>query len=157
MVIYLPYVTLVTYVPVLGLSNSCFRAGYFFLMVSAQTGWNCFLLILQIVKPRTKQIICGIHNHDIWIKYVFFLWYDNVYCAEGHTEVNISVKQSWNFLSQNLDNGNIPKVFLTLKFFFEVTVLATVTLHGVHNKIFVWPKQIFLVCFQIIQHDEKDV
>ena len=34
-------------------------------------------------------------NIFFWTKYFFFLWYDDVYRAEGHRAVDISVKPSW--------------------------------------------------------------
>ena len=63
--------------------------------VSAQTGLNWFLLSLQTAKPSTKKRYCRFHHQDFWIKYFFFLWCDNGYRAEGHTEVTISFSQSW--------------------------------------------------------------
>ena len=52
--LYLLYDTLLTYVPVSGLSNASFRAGNF-LAISAQTGSNWFLLIFQTAKLTTKK------------------------------------------------------------------------------------------------------
>ena len=63
--------------------------------VSVQTGLNWFLLSLQTAKPSDKIRYCCYHHQDFWTKYIFFLCYDDVYRAEGHTAVDISVKQSW--------------------------------------------------------------
>ena len=63
--------------------------------VSVQIGLNWFLLSLQTAKPSDKKIYCRYHHQDFWTEYFFFLWYDDVYRAEGHTAVDISVKQSW--------------------------------------------------------------
>ena len=65
------------------------------LTVSAQTGLNWFLLSLQTAKPSYKKRYCCFHHQDFWTKYFFFLWYDDVYRAEGHTAVDICVKHSW--------------------------------------------------------------
>ena len=45
-------------------------------------------------KPSTKERYCCFRHQDFWTKYFFFLRYDDVYRAEGHTEVDICVKQS---------------------------------------------------------------
>ena len=37
---------------------------------------------------------CCFHHQDFWTKYFFFLWYDDVYSAEGHKAEDICVKQS---------------------------------------------------------------
>ena len=105
-------------------------------------------------------------QQNFWTKYFFFLalaqGYDDVYHAEGHTEVEVSVKQIWKKVSQNLDDGNMPRFFSTLKIFTEVATLVApggfsliVGLHVVHTKIIVWPSQIFLVFFKKFQHDKK--
>ena len=86
-----------TYVPVFGLSNSNFRA------ISAQTGLNWFLLSFHTAKPSTKKRNCCYNHPDFWTKYFFFLRYDDVYRAEGHTHA---------------------KVFSTMKIFMEVALLA---------------------------------
>ena len=66
--------------------------------VSAQTYLNWFLLSLQTAKFSDKNRYCRFHHQDFRTKYFFLLWYEDVYCAEGHTAVDISVKQSWNKL-----------------------------------------------------------
>ena len=62
---------------------------------SAQNGFNWFLLSLQTAKPSDKKRYCCFHHQDFWTKYFFFLWYDDVYRAEGHMAVEICVKHSW--------------------------------------------------------------
>ena len=76
-----------------------------FLTVSAQTDSNCFflLLILQIAKPPTKKREIVVFIINIFGLNVSFLSYDNIYHAEGHTEVEITEKPSWeNIYSQIL-------------------------------------------------------
>ena len=77
-----------------GLSNSSFRA-VFAVTVFAQTGVNWFLTASKQPNLQTKKRYCRFHQQDFWTKYFFFLWYDDVYRAEGHTAVDICVKRSW--------------------------------------------------------------
>ena len=63
--------------------------------VSVQTCLNWFLLSFETAKPSDKTRYCRYHHQDFWTKYLFFLCYDDVYRAEGHTAVDIGVKQSW--------------------------------------------------------------
>ena len=63
--------------------------------VSVQTGLNWFPLSLQTAKHSDKKKYCRYHYQDFWTEFFFFLWYDDVYRAEGHAGVDISVKQSW--------------------------------------------------------------
>ena len=85
--------------------------------VSAQTGLNWFLLSLQTAKP-SDIFFFFFHYKDFWTKYFFLLLYDDVYRAEGHTAVEICVKQSWKKL--------YIKILMreTLKNFTEVATLA---------------------------------
>ena len=128
---------------------------------SAQGKW-----FIRPEKSRQHRKIWHSQMHfwqqNFWTKYFFFLGYDDVYHAEGHTEVEVSVKQIWKKVSQNLDDGNMPRFFSTLKIFTEVATLVApggfsliVGLHVVHTKIIVWPSQIFLVFFKKFQHDKK--
>ena len=93
--LYLSYATLLTYVSILGaeqfqfLCNVFFFYGFFsnwFKLVPAHP-WNS-----QTLNQKKN---CCYHLQDFFIEFFFFLWCDNGYRAEGHTEITISVKQSW--------------------------------------------------------------
>ena len=53
-----------------------------------------YVHVLGTKKGETKNIL-SFPSSIFWSKYFFFLWYDDVYCGEGHTSVDICVKQSW--------------------------------------------------------------
>ena len=87
--------------------------------VSAQTGLNWFLLSLQTASPSTKKKYCCFLHQYFWIEYCFFLWYDDVYRAEGHTEVDISVKQSWKKLYLKILMRETFHVFFNIEEFYR--------------------------------------
>ena len=132
--------------------------------VSAQTWLNCFLLSLQTAKPSDKNIYCRFNHQDFWTEYFFFLWYDDVYHAEGHTAVDISVKKSWKKLHLEVLMRETCLGFFNIDNFTKVATLAAsggffeiFSPHVVHTKIFVWPSGIFSVFCSTLQHHEKVV
>ena len=133
--------------------------------VSVQTGLNWFLLSLQTAKPSDKKIYCRYHHQDFWTEYFFFLWYDDVYLAEGHTAVDISVKQSWKKLYLKilmrvtcLGFSNIEEFYRSCNFGCFWWIFKNIKpIQYIHTKIFVWPSQIFYVFSLIFPHPEKVV
>ena len=98
-----------------GPSNSNFCAGFFLRIFGGgwKTGSNWFLLS----QTFNQKKILSLTSSRFWTKYFFFLRYDDVYRAEGHMEVDIGVKQIWRKkLSQNLDDGNMPRFFQHWRF-----------------------------------------
>ena len=86
---------------------------------SAQTGLNWFLLSLQTAKPSGKtRYLCFNHQY-FWFKYIFFLWYDDVYRGEGHTAVDISVKPSWKKLYLKILMRETFHVFFNIEEFYR--------------------------------------
>ena len=73
------------------MSNSSFNEGKF-LVISAQTVVNWFLLILQTAKLLTKNESCCYAFHNWWVENLFSLGFDNNCLAEGHTEAAMCVK-----------------------------------------------------------------
>ena len=71
-------------VPVSGKGN--------FFAISAQTGSNWFLLILQTAKLSTPKESCCYVSQDWWIENLFGLGFDNGCLAEVHTEAAMCVK-----------------------------------------------------------------
>ena len=136
--LYLTYAILVTYVPFFGAEQFQFP---YRVTVSAQTGSNWFLFIIQTGKPLKKNCFT---IKIFLIQYFFFFWCDNSYHAEGNTEIIISIQQSWKKLCLKI------LMRVTLKTFTEVAILAASGLlfwikimHVVNTKIFVWPSWIF--------------
>ena len=95
-----------------------------FLTVSVQTGLNWLLLSLQTAKPSDKKRYFCYNHQDFWTKYFFFLSYDDVYRAEGHMVVDISVEQSWKKLYLKILMKVTCLGFPTLKNFTKVPTMA---------------------------------
>ena len=146
-----------------GLSNSSFRAEWFS-TVSAQTSLNWFLLSLKRAKHVDKNRYCCFHHQDFWNKYFFFLWYDYVYRAEGHTAVDMSVTPIWKKLYLKILMRETCLGFFNIEEFYRSWTLAAsggfkkiFSPHFVHTKIFVWPSQILKVFSSTFQHHDKVV
>ena len=86
---------------------------------SLVTGLNWFLLSLQTAKPSDKKRYCCFHHQDFWTEYFFFLWYDDVYRGEGHTAVDICVKQSWKKLYLKILMRETCMVFFNIEEFYQ--------------------------------------
>ena len=82
---------LITYVPVLGAEQFQFPCRVIF-AISAKTGSNWVLLILQTAEPSIRKESCCYDLQDFWVENFFGLGFDNVCLAEGHTEAAICVK-----------------------------------------------------------------
>jgi hypothetical protein len=57
--------------------------------------WTGFCSASKQPIPSDKKKYCCYHHQEFWTKNFFFSGYVDVDRAEGHTAVDISVKQSW--------------------------------------------------------------